>query len=201
MSTVLPNWSTAGDVEVQRDRKTILPGDYAVSWTPAELNTLLGSCVAACLWDKKRQIGGMNHFMLPDTPKADLCNLSESTRSLRYGLYAMERLVNDLLMMGAKRANLVAKVFGGADITGALTHDNVGHRNGEFVLRFLKTDGIDVVAADLGGDHSRRIKMMTDTGKVRVYRLPRADLAAIEQENSYRKSLSVKPVEGKLVYF
>jgi len=182
------------------DRIVLMPGEHAVSWAPAEITTLLGSCVAACLWDSHRHIGGMNHFMLPDTPP-DNSRAGEENRPLRYGLYAMERLVNDLLVMGAKRQHLVAKVFGGANITNALDCHNVGHRNCEFVLNFLKTDQIKVAAVDLGGDHSRRIKFYTDSGKVRVFRGARSDTQAARQERRYSDLIQKDPVAGGIVFF
>jgi len=178
-----------------------MPGAHHVSWVPAELSTLLGSCVAACIWDTERRIGGMNHFMLPEEPNRTLGLDFDSTRPLRYGMYAMERVINDLLMMGAKRQNLIAKVFGGANITGALDSQNVGQRNCEFVLHFLKQDQIKVAAMDLGGEHSRRVKFFTDTGKVRVYKVARADSLAAQQERRYSAMIKKEPVAGEVIFF
>ncbi|MEW6206476.1 MAG: chemoreceptor glutamine deamidase CheD [Pseudomonadota bacterium] len=181
-------------------KKIIMPGDYFVSWAPAEIATLLGSCVSACVWDSHRKIGGLNHFMLPDSP-SEARTLADKTKSLRYGLYAMECLVNDLLTMGAKRENLSAKVFGGANITGALNTQHVGRRNAEFVIEFLKKDKIRVVASDLGGPHSRRIRFNTQTSAVRVERVASANSAALQQEKRYSEKINKDPVNGDIVFF
>jgi chemotaxis protein CheD len=181
-------------------KKIIMPGEYHVSWTPAEIATLLGSCVSACVWDSHRKIGGMNHFMLPDSP-SEARSLGDKTKSLRYGLYAMECLINDLLTMGAKRQNLSAKVFGGANITGALSTQHVGRRNAEFVIDFLHKDKIKVMASDLGGPHSRRIRFNTHTSAVRVERVAVANSTALLQEKRYSEKINQDPVNGDIVFF
>ncbi|WP_341237696.1 chemoreceptor glutamine deamidase CheD [uncultured Limnobacter sp.] len=181
-------------------KKIIMPGDYFVSWAPAEIATLLGSCVSACVWDSHRKIGGLNHFMLPDSP-SEARTLADKTKSLRYGLYAMECLINDLLTMGAKREHLSAKVFGGANITGALNTQHVGRRNAEFVIDFLQKDKIKVVASDLGGPHSRRIRFNTQTSAVRVERVASANSAALQQEKRYSEKINKDPVNGDIVFF
>lgn len=181
-------------------QKMIMPGDYFVSWAPAEITTLLGSCVAACLWDSHRKIGGLNHFMLPDSP-LESNTLAEKTKSLRYGLYAMEVLVNDLLAMGARREHLSAKVFGGANISGVLNSQHIGRRNAEFVIDFLLKDKIKVVASDLGGGHSRRIRFSTQTSAVRVERVASANSAALQQEKRYSEKINKDPVNGDIVFF
>lgn len=180
-------------------RFLVMPGEHKVSWEAAEIATLLGSCVAACIWDRKRHVGGLNHFMLPDAPPDH--SLSGQTMPLRYGLYAMEQLVNDLLMMGCKRENLQAKVFGGANMTGACGSANIGRRNSEFVLGFLERDNIPIISVDLGGSHSRRIRFLTDTGKVRVYKVPNADVRAVQQENQYSLKIKNAPVTGDITFF
>lgn len=181
-------------------KKMIMPGDYFVSWAPAEITTLLGSCVAACLWDSHRKIGGVNHFMLPDSP-LEANTLAEKTKSLRYGLYAMEVLVNDLLAMGARREHLAAKVFGGANISGVLNSQHIGRRNAEFVVDFLQKDKIKVLASDLGGPHSRRIRFSTQTSAVRVERVASANSAAVQQEKRYSEKINQDPVNGDIVFF
>ena len=185
--------------EADYAKHIVMPGQHFVSWGPTEIATLLGSCVAACIWDQNRRIGGMNHFMLPDAPRENSVN--DASFPLRYGLHAMERLINDLLMMGAKRETLLAKVFGGGNITGACGTANVGRRNSEFVLDFLRKDKIRVGAIDLGGMHSRRIRFYTDTGKVRVYRVGAANQQARQLEDQYRLELKSTPEQGDTVFF
>jgi chemotaxis protein CheD len=181
-------------------KKMIMPGEYFVSWAPAEITTLLGSCVAACLWDSHRKIGGMNHFMLPDSP-SNAHTLGDKTKSMRYGLYAMEVLINDLLAMGAKREHLQAKVFGGANISGVLNTQHIGRRNAEFVVEFLYKDKIKVVASDLGGPHSRRVRFNTQNSAVRVERVASANSAALRQETPYSEKINKDPVNGDIVFF
>ncbi len=200
MSTGLLTSPAAAHCATLPVKKIIMPGDYFVSWAPAEISTLLGSCVSACVWDSHRKIGGLNHFMLPDSP-SEARSLGNKTKSLRYGLYAMECLVNDLLTMGAKREHLSAKVFGGANITGALNTQHVGRRNAEFVIDFLQKDKIKVVASDLGGPHSRRIRFNTQTSAVRVERVASANSAALQQEKRYSEKINKDPVNGDIVFF
>lgn len=181
-------------------RVHLMPGECKVSWEPVVFTTLLGSCVSACLHDQRLKIGGMNHFMLPDVPARD-DSLGEKTRCMRYGLYAMERLINDLVHLGARRADLVCKVFGGANMTGSLSVQNIGQRNADFVLQFLRQDGIPVVAQDLNGTHSRRIQFNSATNAVRIERVPSADSQAIRLERSYLRSINQDPVAGDIVFF
>lgn len=181
-------------------KRMIMPGEYYVSWAPAEITTLLGSCVTACLWDSQLKIGGMNHFMLPESPN-EANGLGDKTKSMRYGLYAMEVLVNDLLAMGAKRENLQAKVFGGANITGALNAQHIGRRNAEFVVEFLCKDKIKTLASDLGGPHSRRVRFNTQNSTVRVERVASANSAALQQEARYSEKINKDPVNGDIVFF
>lgn len=180
--------------------KLIMPGEFYVSRKPVEICTLLGSCVSACIWDKALHIGGMNHFMLPDEP-THASNLGDQTKPLRYGLFAMERVINDLIVLGARRENLVAKVFGGANMTGVITQQNVGQRNSEFVIDFLKRDRIKLLASDLNGSHSRRIRFNTGTGAVRVEKVAKADLSVAAQEQKYSRQLKEQPVTGDITFF
>lgn len=133
----------------------VIQGDHRVSDHPGlVLTTVLGSCVAACLHDPVRRIGGMNHFLLPDGPGA---------RDIRYASAAMEQLVNSLLKMGSRRDRLVAKLFGGARMIKGLP--DIGHRNGEAAMAFLKGEGITVSAQSLGGTHARRVRFWPETGR------------------------------------
>ncbi len=120
--------------------------------------TLLGSCVSACIWDKEIGVGGMNHVLFTD----DTQNAEEV---FGHGVNGMELLINGLLQKGALRANLKAKVFGGACMIAGLS--NAGQRNGEFVVEFLKREGIEYVGGDLGGDKARRVEFWPATGRAR----------------------------------
>ena len=137
-------------------------GEYYASKEPAVIHTLLGSCVAVCLLDPVNQIGGMNHILLPG--KADMMRFDESAR---YGINAMELLINRILGLGGNRLRLVAKVFGGGNVIAAISGNHaMGEKNVSFVLDFLKVEGIRVVSKDTGGTDTRRIYFHTDTGDV-----------------------------------
>ena len=129
--------------------------------------TVLGSCVSACIRDRVSGVGGMNHFMLPDGGDAD----SPVSASMRYGTYAMEILINELLKAGAKRENFEAKVFGGGNVLRGFTAINVGERNAKFVKDYLKTEHIRITAEDLIDIHPRKVYFFPRTGKVLVKKL------------------------------
>jgi chemotaxis protein CheD len=145
----------------EKDRTSyIVQGEYRVSRDPAEvLSTVLGSCVAVCLWDPGAQVGGMNHFLLPAAPGQG------DAKTLRYGAHAMEVLINELLKMGARRIALQAKLFGGANVTDAL--GPIGKANATFALSYLGDEGIPCIAKSLGGTQARRIMFRPANGHVR----------------------------------
>ncbi len=136
------------------------PGEYHVSNRRTVISTLLGSCISACLYDPYRSVIGMNHFLLsgqknaPDRP-------FYLTDAGRYGVNAMELVINGMLRLGADRCHIRAKVFGGSSFLPALdTSDgffSVGEANSQFIMEFLKNDGIPLVAYDLGGNRGRKI--------------------------------------------
>jgi len=166
----------------------LLPGEYFVTKKDMLLVTVLGSCVAACIRDTQSGIGGMNHFMLPDgSSDAN----SPMNASARYGTYAMEILINQLLKLGARRANLEAKVFGGGNVISGLTQANVGQRNAEFVLQFLATEGIRVTAQDLIDIYPRKVYFFPKTSKVLVKKLRNLHNDTIKQrEKDYSRRLN-----------
>ncbi len=124
------------DHHFQYDAVKVLPGEYFVSSEDVLIMTVLGSCIAACVWDGKARVGGMNHFMLPEGEDG----------SGRYGSYAMELLLNEMIKMGARRETMQAKVFGGGAVMAGFTTMNVGERNTKFVLDYLATERIPVVS-------------------------------------------------------
>lgn len=133
-----------------------MPGEFYVSSKPIVISTLLGSCVSACLYDRKNKIIGMNHFLISGhsiPSDTGLC-LSEGGR---YGIHAMELLINEMMRQGARRDNLCAKVFGGSSLT-RLQSDSVyrvGENNSRFVVEFLNLEKIPIAARDLGGSRGR----------------------------------------------
>ncbi|HLA36288.1 MAG TPA: chemoreceptor glutamine deamidase CheD [Rhodocyclaceae bacterium] len=175
----------------------VLPGEYFVTTTEMVLVTVLGSCVSACIRDREKGIGGMNHFMLAETTEK-----SSVSPSARYGTYAMEILINHLLKLGARRNNLEAKVFGGGRIMATLSLSNVGDRNASFVLEFLKTEGISVMAQDLLDVHPRKVYFFPSTGRVLVKKLTRMhNDTLMRRETEYAARLTEAPVSGDIELF
>ena len=142
------------------ERVTINPGEYYSTGNAGVISTLLGSCIAACLYDRKKKLIGMNHFMLSNTRYSrDMpIHISEAGR---YGIHAMELLINDMMAKGTDRRLLRAKIFGGATIMSRDAEGTnfvcVGQVNCKFIREFLKSEGIPVDAEDLGGDFGRVI--------------------------------------------
>ncbi|WP_427307487.1 chemoreceptor glutamine deamidase CheD [Cupriavidus sp. H39] len=160
------------DREFGKQAIKLLPNEYYVTRDDVVLTTVLGSCVAACIRDEVAGVGGMNHFMLPDDDGSADRMLSAS---MRYGSYALEVLINELLKMGARRERLEAKVFGGGAVLANMTTLNIGDRNADFVLRYLKTEEVRVAAQDLRGPHARRVSYFPIGGLALVRRLTRQD--------------------------
>ena len=181
------------------DAVKILPGEYYVSTRELLMVTVLGSCVAACVRDRVSGIGGINHFMLPDDRRDED---SRFGRSMRYGDYAMEILINQLLKLGARRANLEAKVFGGGNVLPGFKAHVVGDRNARFVLDYLTTEGIPVVAKDLLGSYPRKVYFFPSTGRVLVKKLRSLhNDSIIERELTYSERLRQSKVEGDVELF
>ncbi len=165
-------------------RVVLKPGEYFVSNQPVVVSTLLGSCVAACLWDEPNKVIGMNHFLLASRRYArsqPLC----STEAGRYGVQAMELLINGMMKLGARRENLRAKVFGGASMMKTSGGDNfscVGEVNIRFIVEFLVTDGIPLVSADLGGNVGRVIYFSSEDFSVHMRKMGKTRQKKVAQE-------------------
>jgi chemotaxis protein CheD len=175
----------------------ILPGEYFVSAHGMVLVTVLGSCVAACIRDTGKGVGGMNHFMLPDGGSLD-----RSGVSTRYGVYAMEVLINHLIKLGARRNRLEAKVFGGGAVLSSLASSKVGARNAGFVRDYLKAENIPIVAEDLLGSHPRKLYYFPDSGRALVKKLHQMHNDTLfVRERVYQDRLSGGDVEGDIELF
>jgi len=171
----------------------VLPGEFYVTRHDEAIATVLGSCISACISDRRLGVGGMNHFMLPEDTGGNAASdrwMDPATGlATRYGTHAMECLINELLKLGARREHLEIKLFGGGRILASLT--DVGARNAEFVREYLKSEGLEVAAEDLGDIYPRRIIYFPETGKVRVRRLQPLEATAIaERERRYQGDLS-----------
>jgi len=181
------------------DAAKVLPGEYYVTDRDMMVVTVLGSCVAACIRDYHSGIGGMNHFMLPDNNADDSSPMSSSAR---YGTYAMEVLINQLAKLGARRVNLEAKVFGGGNVLKGFTVANVGQRNADFVLDFLATERIRIVAQDLVDIYPRKVYYFPSSGKVMVKKLRNIHNDTIfDREKDYGARLKKSKVGGDVELF
>lgn len=154
------------DHHFQYNAVKVLPGEYFVSDDDIVMMTVLGSCISACLWDTRARIGGMNHFMLPEGGGEDGFG--------RYGSYAMELLINEMLKSGARRESLQAKIFGGAQVMANFTTMNVGERNTSFVIDYLQTERIPLLSQDVLDIYPRKVCFFPATGKAMVKRLAHA---------------------------
>lgn len=180
----------------------LLPGDFYVTREDEVLDTVLGSCVSACIRNPKTGIGGMNHFMLPHprgNEKADSWG-SVAGSATRYGSASMEQLINKVLGSGGTRADLEVKIFGGARVLAVAT--DVGEHNVHFVRAFLKNEGLKVISEDVGNTTPRHIQYFPLSGKVRVKHLGNSQSAKlISEEVSYIKTLDKQPIVGSIDLF
>lgn len=179
------------DGHFRRPAVKLMPGEYTLGRTDEVMCTVLGSCVSACMRDPVAGVAGMNHFLLPSTDRSDL------DLTARYGVHAMELLINGLLRAGARRQRIEVKLFGGANLMQSRTDNNVGHNNARFALAFVKQEGLGLVSQDLFGHEPRKIWYFPDTGKVmlRRLRLTRND-TIIRREVDYSRRLASRPEAG-----
>ena len=176
----------------------VFPGEFYVANKDDEiLVTILGSCVSACIRDPIAGIGGMNHFMLAQGREG---GWGDDARSTRYGNFAMEKLINELIKAGCSRQSLEIKLFGGGNVTD--TRNLIGTQNADFVRNYLKSEGLQWVAEDLGGPYPRRIQYDPQTGKVVRRLLNRTESAGVAKEESdYATTLSGRKVAGEVELF
>ncbi|MFA6921221.1 MAG: chemoreceptor glutamine deamidase CheD [Gallionella sp.] len=178
----------------------ILPGEYYVTANNEGVYTTLGSCISACIRDRVSGIGGMNHFMLPASGDADGWKSTSLSAATRYGNFAMEHLINVILKNGGKRQNLEVKLFGGGRILQNMT--DVGMRNITFARDYIQTEGLKVIAEDVGDIFPRMVVYFPATGKVRVKRLRSLhNNTILEEENRYLSTVESKPVCGEIELF
>lgn len=183
------------DRAFERKAVKVLPGEHYCTDQDMALVTVLGSCVSACIRDTAVGIGGMNHFMLPDGADSDLGGASG-----RYGAFAMELLINELIKRGARRERLEAKVFGGGAVIRGMTTINVGERNAHFVHDFLATERIRVVSEDLMDTWARKVCFFPTTGRALVKKLATDD-TLVREERQYSERLTRTEVSGDIELF
>ncbi|MBL0088279.1 MAG: chemoreceptor glutamine deamidase CheD [Ideonella sp.] len=169
------------DAHFRNEAVKILPGEFFVYDEDILITTTLGSCIAACLWDRERRIGGMNHFMLPE-------GVGDSGR---YGSYAMELLINEMMKRGASRMTMEAKVFGGGAVISGMNSINVGERNTQFVIEYLNTERIPIVSKDVMEIYPRKVCFLPASGKAMVKRLASTNTDAVLAQE---RAAAQKPV-------
>ncbi|MGH8148534.1 MAG: chemoreceptor glutamine deamidase CheD [Steroidobacteraceae bacterium] len=188
--------------ETERWTTKILPGEYYVTCHDEAITTVLGSCISACIRDPGRGIGGMNHFMLPQDGPSPRNQWLDPAIGLatRYGTYAMESLINDLLKLGAQRTRLEVKLFGGGRVLTSMT--DVGARNIDFIHRFIEIEGYRIAAQDVGGTHPRKVVYFPSAGRVKVRRLRAIENRSIaDREQIFLESLGKRPDGGEVELF
>jgi len=179
----------------------ILPGEYYVTRSDEAISTVLGSCVSACVRDPVTNVGGMNHFMLPEDASGPSERLDSAVGlATRYGSYAMESLVNDLLKLGATRERLEIKLFGGGRILAGMT--DVGGRNVSFIRNYIQLEGFSIAAEDMGGTQPRKVVYFPANGRAKMRRLAPVENRIISHhEQLYLASLGNKTGGGEVELF
>lgn len=173
----------------------VLPGDYYVTKSGEVISTVLGSCVSTCLRDPDSGISGLNHFMLPNQGGS-----FQAGDALRYGCFAVERLINELVKYGARRERLEIKVFGGGKVIAGMS--DIGQKNIRFIHEYFDTEGLVIAAEDTGGTWARRVRYYTDTGRVLIQRLQTQEATqVVSRETEMQRSLSIAPPHGEVDLF
>lgn len=173
------------------------PGEHYVTRHSDELIvTVLGSCIAACIRDPLAKVGGMNHFMLPASESGAWGRISAT---MRYGNFAMERLINDILCRGGQRSRLEVKVFGGAAMLA--TSATIGRQNADFVEQYLKEENMPISARHLRGLHARRVEYNAVTGKVMMLELISDQATVASAESRFRGTIASEPDSGSIELF
>jgi chemotaxis protein CheD len=191
MVTYIPGSDLSHYYDAKHDREIvkIKPGEFFATTHPFIIATVLGSCVAACIRDAARGSAGMNHFMLPELREEALA--AGESSSLRYGLFAMESLINEFIKHGSQRRDLEAKVFGGAAVVDVISSE-IGTQNAAFAVDYLKRGGIRTTVADLGGLAPRRVLFYVEDGRVLVKYLRRRTNDTIERrEAEYAREIAL----------
>lgn len=173
----------------------VLPGDFYVTKEDEVIATVLGSCVSTCVRDEQAGIGGLNHFMLPNQNGNPLPG-----DALRYGGYAVERLLNELVKHGARRERMEIKIFGGGKVITGMS--DIGRKNIDFIHDYFKTEDLSVAAEDTGGQWARKVRYYPANGKVMIQRLQTQEAnEVVRNEAELERRLSVAPPRGEVDLF
>jgi chemotaxis protein CheD len=190
------------DIQNKAFAAKIIPGEFYVSKNSEIVTTVLGSCISACVWDVESGIGGMNHFMLPSQSphSSETWGDTPVGAATRYGNVAMERLINSVLANGGTREHLEVKVFGGAKVLDI--DSDVGQKNIDFVMTYLKKEGYPVGAYDVGGLHPRKVIFYPESGRVRMRKLYNTHNQTLRQrERQYFQQLGKQTIQGEVTLF
>ncbi len=180
----------------------ILPGEYYVSKHNEIINTVLGSCVSACIYDKYAGVGGMNHFMLPLGNVTEHSGKEHLTSATRYGNFAMEILINEIIKAGGQKKNMQVKLFGGAKVLTSLLTTDIGQKNIVFVRDYLEIENLRVVSEDVGDIYPRKIMFFPDSGRVKVKKLKKMHNDTVRlREERYRIKIDREPVQSDIELF
>ena len=174
------------DAHFRSEAVKVLPGEFFVHSEDILITTTLGSCISACIWDRDRRVGGMNHFMLPEG----------AGDSGRYGSFAMELLIGELVKRGATRSSMEAKVFGGGAVIEGMNTINVGERNTAFVMDYLRTERITVVSKDVLDIYPRKVCYLPASGKAMVKRLAPAHVDALVAQDRLAQQKATAPASS-----
>ncbi len=175
----------------------VQPGEYYLTKEEEVISTVLGSCVSACVRDPFAGVGGLNHFMLPaGGGEGSWCTI---TAANRYGNFAMEHMINDILNAGGRREHLEFKVFGGGRMIQGMA--DVGQRNVTFIKEYLAIEGFNIVAEDLGSVYPRKVLFSPISGRVRIKKLRALHSKTIAERDSEYEHTLEKPVSGDVELF
>ncbi len=175
----------------------ILPGEFYVTAHNEAITTILGSCISACVRDPKAGLGGMNHFMLPISNSASPVQQADAAR---YGNFAMEQMINDILRNGGSRQNLEIKIFGGGRVMRGVT--DVGKKNINFVREYIALEKLKLLAEDVGGNYPRKVMYQPKTGKVKMKKLLNQHNNTVEtRDESYFDKITHQKTEGEIELF
>jgi len=169
----------------------LMAGDYLATENGEVLYTVVGSCIATCIYDKERKVAGMNHFLLPGLVRPDEMLTTEVGR---YGMFAMELLIGELIKLGARRERLRAKLFGGGNVLKFRSSDgDVTGSNIRFAKKFLELEGIPTVKEDLGGNGGRKILFFSDSDRVLLKRFRiKSEQPFFQDEEAYKRRVFQK---------
>ena len=175
----------------------ILPGEFYVTSHNETITTILGSCISACVRDRRAGLGGMNHFMLPIGKSASKIQKADAAR---YGNFAMEQMINDILRNGGTRDNLEIKIFGGGRVMRGMT--DVGQQNIRFVREYIELEGLNLLAEDIGGNYPRKVMYQPKTGKVKMKKLINQHNNTVEtRDESYFDKITQQETKSDIELF